>query len=113
MDITWGELNSNNIDIDKDTLSFHIDDCLKEHVELYETIIHQTDGDNLPNSLSRISTEMEPNNFGRIIAYLTLVYKVTDSLDEETTRDAVRRTVEEFKRLSKLMISLVFAYLHG
>ena len=30
---------------------------------------------------------------------LTLVYKVADSLDEETIREAVRRTVEEFKRI--------------
>ena len=33
------------------------------------------------------------------MAYLTLVYKFADSLDEETTREAVRRTVEEFKRI--------------
>ena len=60
------------------------------------------------------------------MAYLTLVYKFADSLDE-----AVRRTVEEFKRidlakyqvksspnnenqtlLGYLVKSLIFAYLH-
>ena len=74
---------------------------------------------------------MAPKNFGRIMAYLTLVYKFADSLDEETTREAVRRTVEEFKRidfakyqvksspnnenrklLGYLVKMLIFAYLH-
>ena len=53
--------------------------------------------DILPFSLSNIYEQMNLNNFGRLIAYLTLVYKIADSLDEETTRDAVRRTVEAFK----------------
>ena len=110
-------------------LSFHIDACLREHEELYGAIIIQIDGDNLPNSLCDIYAEMVPNNFGRIMAYLTLVYKFADSLDEETTREAVRRNVEEFKRidLAKYQVKsspnnenrtllgylpLIFAYLH-
>ena len=91
MVIILEEHKRNNFDIDKDMLSFH--------EELYGAIIIQIDGDNLPNILCNIYTEMPPKNFGRIIAYLTLVYKFADSLDEETTREAVRRTVEEFKRI--------------
>ena len=98
-DIIWEELKRNNIDIDKDMLSFLIDACLRKYEELYAAIIIQIDGDNLPNSLCAIYTEMAPNNFGRIMSYLTLVYKFADSLDEETTREAVRRTIEEFKRI--------------
>ena len=127
IDIIWEELKRYNIDIDKDMLSFHIDACLREHVELYGAIIIQIDGDNLPNSLR----EMAPKNIVRIMVYLTLDYKFADSLDEETSREAVRRTVEEFKRidmakyqvksspnsenrtlLSYLVKSLIFAYLH-
>ena len=88
MDIIWEELKRNNIDIDKDMLSFYISKCLDEHEQLYGAIIIQI-GDNLPNSLCNIYAEMAPNNFGRIMAYLTLVYKFADSLDEETTREAV------------------------
>ena len=97
MDIIWDELRSNNIEIDKETLSFHIDACLREHDELYETTIKQIDRDNLPNSLCDIYEEMCPNNFGRLIAYLTLVYKVANSCEEEIVREAVQRTVEDFK----------------
>ena len=42
---------------------------------------------------------MAPNNFGPIMSYLTLVYKFADSVDKETTREAVKTTVEEFKRI--------------
>ena len=88
----------------------------------------------MPNSLCDIYAEMcdiYPNNFGQIMAYLTLVYKFADSLDGETTREAARRTVEEFKRidlakyqvkgspnnenrtlLGYLVKSLIFEYLH-
>ena len=49
---------------------------------------------------------MAPKTFGRIMAYLTLVYKFADSLDEETTREAVIITVEEFKRVDFAKIKL-------
>ena len=72
-------------------LGLHLVLSLWLDTELYGVIIIQIDGDNLPNSLCDIYAEMAPNNFGRIMAYLTLVYKFADSLDEETTREAVRR----------------------
>ena len=71
--------------IDKDMLSFYISKCLDEHEELYGAIIIQI-GYNLPNILFNIYAEMATNNFGRIMEYLTLVYKFADSLDEETIR---------------------------
>ena len=46
-----------------------------------------------------IYEEMNPNNFGRLIAYLTLVYKIADSYEEEIVREAVQRTVENLKHI--------------
>ena len=40
-----------------------------------------------------------PNNFGRLIAYLTLVYKIADSYEEEIVREAVQGTVENLKHI--------------
>ena len=78
MDMTWDELRSNNIEIDRETLSFHIDACLREHEDIYGAFINQLDKDNLPtnlpNSLCDIYEQMCPNNFVRLIAYLTLVF---------------------------------------
>ena len=95
--MTWEEFRSNNIEIDRETLSFHIDACLREHEQLYGTVIIRLDKDNLPNSLCDIYEEMCPNNFCRIIAYLPLVYQVSDSCEEEIIREAVQRSVEDFK----------------
>ena len=58
MDIIWDERMSNNIEIDKETLSFHIDACLREHEELYGTVIIRLDKDNLPNNLCDIDEEI-------------------------------------------------------
>ena len=49
--------------------------------------------------LCDIYEEMNPNNFGRLIAYLTLVYKIADSYEEEIVREAVQRTVENLKHI--------------
>ena len=38
--MVWDELKRNNIDIDKETLSFHnINTYVREHEEIYETVI--------------------------------------------------------------------------
>ena len=127
MDMIWDELKRNNIEFDIETLSFHIDTGLRVHEEIYGTVINRIDRNNLPINLSHIYTEMNRNNFGRILAYLTLVYKVVDFLEEETLREAVRKTVQDLKHidlkkyevkrfisfkalLGQLLIRLVSAY---
>ena len=69
-----------------------------------------------------------PNNIGKHIAYLTIVYQVADSCEEEIIREAVQRSVEDFKyidlekyklmnpaipfkaSLGQLLLRAVFAY---
>ena len=43
MDILWDELRSNNVEIDKETLSFHIHACLKDYEGICETVFHRMD----------------------------------------------------------------------
>ena len=103
MDMILDELRSNNIEIDKETLSFLIDACLREHEEIYGAVINQLDKDNLTTSLYDIYKEMNPNNFGRMMIYLTIVYKINDIMDKEAIREAIRKTVEDFKRIDLRM----------
>ena len=51
MDIIWDELKSNNIEIGKEMLSCHINTCLREHEEIYGTVIIRLDKDNLSTNL--------------------------------------------------------------
>ena len=48
-------------------------------------------------NLSHIYEEMKPNSFGRLIAYLTLVYKIANSNEEEIVREAGQRTYRSGK----------------
>ena len=43
--------------------------------------------------------ELEPSNFGRFLAYLTLVFKVSDFCDPEIVREAVRICVWDLKQV--------------
>ena len=47
MDIIWDELRRNDVDINKETLSFHINTCLREYEEMYGTTINRIDRDNI------------------------------------------------------------------
>ena len=64
----------------------------------------------ISTNLCDIYEEMSPDNFGRIMAYLVLVYKVRDSYEEETLWKAVRKTVENLKHidLEKYKVSGLF-----
>ena len=88
MDMIWNELRRNIIEIDIETLSFYINTCSREHEEIDETVINRIGRDYLPMNLSHIYTEMNPNNFGRLMAYLAIVYKIADPY-EEIVREAL------------------------
>ena len=100
MEIICDELRRNNVKIDKETLSFHIHACLREHGEIYQSAVQHLDTKCMHRTiLYDIYEEMNPSHFGRLIAYLTLVYKIADSFEEDIVREAVQRTVEDFKHI--------------
>ena len=73
------ELRKNNVDIDMAVLSYHIHQCLKQYKTIYEQMAI------LPVSMVEIFEEMNVNNLGRAVAFLTYVYVLKD-----VTRRAVR-----------------------
>ncbi len=86
IDIIYDELTRNKIDIDKQTLSFHINTILNRNRDLY----HEMNVD-----LEQLYREINITNVGRIFAYLTFVSFQRDS--EESIRLNVRRCVEAFR----------------
>ena len=100
MEIIYDELRRNNDEIDKEMLSFHIHACLREHGEIYQSAVQHLDTNCVRRTiLYDIYEEMNPSHFGRFIAYLTLVYKIADSFEDDIVRQAVQRTVEDFKHI--------------
>ena len=84
MEIIVDELQRNSVNIDKRTLPHHINEILDRHGELYGEIAVRLNPEDLPN----VFTETNVNNFGRAMAYLTLIYLL--DIPEDARRKAVR-----------------------
>jgi hypothetical protein len=81
------ELQGNDVDINMRTLAHYVNYLRKRHATINNEIKNRVSSDDIP----KILDVMNVNNFGRAMAYLTLVYLMTDSEDE--TRRAVRLVV--------------------
>ena len=84
--------------ISKDTLNFYLKKVLEDHKDLYNSMSARIGRNNVLKNLVSIYQELEPSNFGRIMAYLTMVSKMSDYCDTETVRKAVEITVVDLKR---------------
>ena len=88
INIIFDELRQTEIDIDKQTLSFHINAIHDHHRDLYrEVSAHGLNHD-------QVYREINMTNFGRIFAYLALVCMQSDS--DESVRKHARKTIETF-----------------
>jgi hypothetical protein len=89
INIFFDELRQNEIDIDKQNLSFHINAILDHHRDLYLEVSARG------LNLDQVYREINRTNFGRIFPYLALVCMQSDS--EESVREHARKTVEAFR----------------
>ena len=89
MDIIRDELERNNIN---HNIILHIRAFLRQNT-LDHVVSTYHDGVLLPC----VYRHMKPINFGRIISYLGFVYKVSNRLDEQTIREAVRVTLYDLR----------------
>ena len=92
MDVIANELLENGIDIDASALFRHINYVLDDHKDLYNTMANRLNS----NDLRDVFNEMNVNNFGRVVAYLALVYRMNIS-EEAAIREAVRLVVPVLK----------------
>ena len=84
MEVIVDELRKNDVDVDIQTLSQHINYVLARHGKLYDEMTERLDSDGLLN----VFGEMNVNSFGRAMAYLTLVYLM--DIPEDVKREAAR-----------------------
>ena len=78
-------MQNGDVDIDMRTLSYHIQQCLEQYKTMYEKMAI------LPVDLVETFNEINVNNFGRAVAYLTLVY--LKNIPENEIREAVHLVV--------------------
>ena len=85
MEVIVDELRKNNVNIDITILSQHINYVLDVHEDLYNEMANRLNSDELLN----VFNEMNVSSFGRVVAYLSLVYRMNIS-EEDVIREAVR-----------------------
>ena len=87
MEVIVDELRKNNVNIDVETLSEHIQYILNSYRDCYNDSVERLTREEL---LLGVFHEMNVNNLGRAMAYLTLVYRMSHIIKEDTVRQAVR-----------------------
>ena len=87
MEVIADELQKNNVRIDIETLTEHIEYILNNYKDSYNQSLERLTREEL---LLDVFHEMNVNSLGRAMAYLTLVYRMSHMIKEDTVRQAVR-----------------------
>ena len=87
MDVIQDELQKNDVRIDIETLTEHIEYILNNYKDSYNHALDRLTREEL---LLDVFHEMNVNSLGRAMAYLTLVYRTSHMIKEDTVRQAVR-----------------------
>ena len=87
MEVIVDELRKNNVNIDVETLTEHIQYILNNYRERFNESVERLTREEL---LLDVFHEINVNSLGRTMAYLTLVYRLSHIIKEDTVRQAVR-----------------------
>ena len=87
MEVIVDELKKNDVNIDIETLTEHIQYILNNYKDCYNYSVERLTREEL---LLDVFHEMDVNSLGRTMAYLTLVYRLSHFIKEDTVRQAVR-----------------------
>ena len=87
MEVILDELQKNNVRIDIETLTEHVEYILENYKDAYTQAVDRMTREEL---LLDVFHEMDVNSLGRAMAYLTLIYRTSHMIKEDTVRQAVR-----------------------
>ena len=87
MDVIADELKKNDVNVDVETLSEHIQYILNNYRDCFNDSVGRLTREEL---LLDVFHEMNVNTLGRAMAYLTFVYRMSHIIKEDTVCQAVR-----------------------
>ena len=90
MEVIQDELQKNGVNVDIETLTEHIEYILNNYRDSYTHAVDRLTREEL---LLDVFHEINVNSLGRAMAYLTLVYRTSHMMKEDTVRQAVRLAV--------------------
>ena len=96
MEVIVDELRKNNVYVDITMLSQHIHYILDKYPDEYNEMAKRMNSSELLN----VFNETNINSMGRVMAYLTLVYRMNIS-DEDTAREAARLVVPVLRNIAR------------
>jgi hypothetical protein len=88
------------------TLSHHINYLIEHHDQEYGHMVAYVNRDNI----SKVFTEINVINFGRAMAYLSIVYLLGES--EEMTRETVRLVATPLKNIDFTAFKIEESFFH-
>ena len=91
MEVIQDELQKNNVRIDIETLTEHIEYMLNNYRDSFNEGANNLNRFPLNvDMFQKVFKEINVNSLGRAMAYLTLVYRVSHMMEEDIVRQAVR-----------------------
>ena len=87
MEVIQDELKENYVRIDIETLTEHIEYILTNYRDCFNQSVERLTREEM---VLDVFHEMNVNNLGRAMSYLTLVYRMSHMIKEDTVRQAVR-----------------------
>ena len=87
MEVIQDELQKNGVNVDIETLTEHIEYILNNYRDTYTHAVERLSREEL---LLDVFHQMGVNSLGRAMAYLTLIYRMSHMIKEDTVRQAVR-----------------------
>ena len=104
MEVIVDELRKNNVNMDVETLSEHIQYILNNYRDCYNDSIERLTREEL---LLDVFHEMNVNSLGQTMAYLTLVYRMSHIIKEDTVRQAVRLAAPLIRNVGRVEGSFI------
>ena len=99
MEVIADELEKNGVNVDVETLSEHIQYILGNYRDCFNESVERLTREEL---LLDVFQEMNVNNFGRAMSYLTLVYRMSHICKEDTVRQAVRLAAPVIRNIGRI-----------
>ena len=93
------ELKKNDVNVDVETLSEHIQYILGNYRDCFNESVERLTREEL---LLDVFHETNVNNLGRAMSYLTLVYRMSHIIKEDTVRQAVRLTAPVIRNVGRI-----------
>ena len=99
MEVIQDELQKNNVRIDIETLTEHIEYILNNYRDSYTEAVDRLNSEEL---ILDVFHQMNVNSLGRAMAYLTLVYRTSHLSKEDTVRQAVRLAAPVLRNVGRV-----------